>query len=227
MWTRVSWVLSVTEYPGLSFTPCATWELSVSLGHMSNARHEKIFPWDTQNLYAFAFRVSKVRFLFSMLLDIAQHPRSVFLFSDRKVFLSMSTLSLKWWHYFWIMTPKGFTIHLFCLSKHIRLILTTWKPGLRRCIIGNSLVLCRSVPGPLIPAKETSRQYLGNIFRTGFYRAPVLVCQSLHPALSTPSPHQCGWCYVVQAPGAPAGMGGMCPLVVECGTRCFFLQGWD
>lgn len=65
-------------------------------------------------------------------------------------------------------------------SKYIRLILTTWMPGLKRCIIGNSLVLCSSVPSPLIPAKETSRQYPG---RTDFWRVPVLVWQSWHPAL--------------------------------------------
>lgn len=147
------------------YVQCKAWE-NISIGH--------------PELYTFAFRVSKVRFLFSILLNIAQHPRSVSLFSDHKVFLSVSTLSLKWQYYFWTMTPKGFTIHLFCLSKHIWLILTTWMPGLRRYIIGNSLVLCSSVPSPLVPAKETSRQYPG---RAGFWRAPVLVCQSWHPAL--------------------------------------------
>lgn len=117
-------------------------------------------------LYAFAFKASKVKLLSSILLNITQHLRSVCLFNDHKVFLSMSALSLKWHHYFWTMTPKGFTIHLFCLSKHI-----------------TNIILVES-----------------------------LVCQSWHSALSIPSPHWCAWCHIVQAPEAPAGMGGMCPL---------------
>lgn len=42
-------------------------------------------------LYSFAFRVSKVKLLFSVLLNITQHPGSISLFSDHKAFLSMST----------------------------------------------------------------------------------------------------------------------------------------
>lgn len=134
MWTRVSWVLSVTEHPGLSFTPCAAWEHSVSLGHMSNARHEKTFPRGTQNYTHLLSGYQKLSSCFPsclILLSILGVP----LFS---VTTKLSSRCQP--NYFWIMTPQGFTIHLFCLSKHVRLVLTTWMPGLRRCISGNSLV---------------------------------------------------------------------------------------
>lgn len=91
------------------------------------------------------------------------------------------------------------------------------------------LHLCSSVPSPLIPAKDTSRQYPG---RTDFWRAsfglselapspkhPIstLVCLMLHGPRG------------YMAPGVPAGMGGMCPLGGEAqhpwGKCALFYRG--
>lgn len=174
MWTRVSWVLSVTEHPGLSFTPCAMWEHSVSLGHMSNARHEKIFPWGSQN--------------YMNLLSGYQNISSCFLccLIDSA---SQECLSFQW--------PQSFPLLVNPVSEAAPLFLDNDTKGLYNISVQIS-------------------------------EGPVLVCQSWHPALSIPGTHWCAWCYMVQAPGVPAGMGGMYPLDGgvrhSCFTRCFALQ---
>lgn len=79
-------------------------------------------------------------------------------------------------------------------------------PALAPCAPAGTawLCLCGSVPSPLIPAKDTARQYPG---RAGFWLASFGLPKQA-PGPEHPIPMLACSVLYAQAPGPPAGMGG-------------------
>lgn len=131
-------MLSVAEHPGLFSTARAPRERSVSLGHMSNARHEKTVPWGTRN--DAHFWTAKVKPLLPLLLNVTQHPSGVSSSSDPKAFPSLSTLLLMRRHHFLVANDTMGHCSTSVLPRQN-------KPGwfqLPECLAGEG----REVPAP-------------------------------------------------------------------------------